>query len=170
MKMQNNLTGIEYSDEWYTDQETVNKAWMLLGVAHGDIIMCPFDTEQSLFVQKAKSQGHEVIFGIRDFLENDSYKFDKLITNPPFSIKDKVIKQIFKYGKPAAVMLPLDILGGVKRHSLYSEYHTPSIFIPTKRIAYYDKTWTKRPAANFHSVIARFNMPHARPIIFELKN
>lgn len=168
MKMQNNLTGNEYSDEWYTDQETVDKAWMLLGVEHNDVIMCPFDTEQSLFVQKAKSLGHKVIYGISDFLENDSYVFDKLITNPPFSIKDKVIEQVYKYRKPAALMLPLDILGGVKRHGLYKLYGAPSIFIPTKRIAYYDETWTKRPAANFHSVIARFNIPSAKPIIFEL--
>jgi hypothetical protein len=64
--------------------------------------------------------------------------------------------------------LPLDILGGVKRHRLYKQYGTPSIYVPTKRISYYDQDWTKRPGASFHSVIARFNLPNSEAIIFEL--
>jgi hypothetical protein len=152
----NNITGNLYSDEWYTDQETVDLCWELLKPDPSDIICCPFDSEQSLFVQKAKLQGNPVIYGIADFLENNNYLFDKLMTNPPFSIKDKVIEQVLKYGKPSILILPLDSLGGVKRHELYSK-NKPFVYIPTRRISYYDQQWKKRPGAAFHSVILGFN-------------
>ena len=168
MKKLNNITGYEYSDEWYTDQETVDLCWMLLGVEHGDVICCPFDSEESLFVKKAKSLGHKVIYGITDFLESDSYEYDKLITNPPFSIKDKVIEKVYHYSKPSLLILPLDSVGGVNRHSLYRQFSPPSLFIPTRRISYYDQNWQKKNGANFHSIIARFNMTHAKALIWEL--
>jgi hypothetical protein len=152
----NNITGNNYSDEWYTDQETVELCWQLLNPEKSDIICCPFDSEQSLFVKKAKSEGHEVIYGITDFLENDSYQYDKLVTNPPFSIKDKVIEQVLKYKKPSILILPLDSLGGVKRHSLYQK-SKPFVYVPTRRISYYDQNWNKRPGAAFHSVMLGFN-------------
>lgn len=152
----NNITGNLYSDEWYTDQETVDLCWQLLEVEPNDIICCPFDSQSSLFVKKAKSLGHEVIYGITDFLKNDTYKFDRLVTNPPFSIKDKVIEQVYKYKKPSVLILPLDSLGGVKRHSMYYKKE-PFVYIPTRRISYFDESWNKRPGAAFHSILLGFN-------------
>lgn len=153
----NNITGNFYSDEWYTDQQTVDLCWKLLDIKPSDVICCPFDSEKSLFVQKAKADGNEVIYNIRDYVGSTHYKYDKLVTNPPFSIKDKVIETVYQYGKDAALILPLDILGGVNRHSMYAKNGAPTVYIPTKRISYYDQTWTKKQGSNFHSVVALFN-------------
>jgi hypothetical protein len=157
MKKLNNITGNEYSDEWFTPKEIVLKCYEILDPKSRSVILCPFDSQESYFVKIGQEQGHKVIFGITDFLEKD-YEFDYLITNPPFSIKDRVIERVFRLGKPATMVLPLDTLGGVKRHSLYKEFGYPEIYVPTKRINYFDNTWTK-PAggSSVHSVILTLN-------------
>lgn len=156
-KKLNNITGNSYSDEWYTDQKTVDKCIELLNPKPNSVIMCPFDSENSLFVKTLKNFGHQVIYGITNYVNSTHYEYDYLVTNPPFSIKDLVIETVFSYGKKSVLVLPLDSVGGVKRHSLYAKYGYPSIYIPTRRIGYFNSNWEKRDGANFHSVIMTFN-------------
>ena len=165
-KIINNITNNSYSDEWYTDQATVDKCLELLSATSGSIVMCPFDSEDSLFVKTLLSRGYQVIHSITDYLTND-YEYDYLVTNPPFSIKDSVIEKVFQSGKRAVLILPLDSLGGVKRHSLYQQYEYPNIYIPTRRVSYYDQTWKKREGSNFHSVIMTFNHNEEPKILWE---
>jgi len=113
-KTLNNITGNTYSDEWYTDQPTVDKCLEILSPVDGSIVLCPFDSEHSLFVQTLQARSHKVIFGISDFLSYVHYEFDYLVTNPPFSLKDRVIQKCYEYGKKSVLILPLDSLGGGK--------------------------------------------------------
>jgi len=166
----NNITGNYYSDEWYTDQATVDLCWELLDIKAEDIICCPFDSEQSLFVKKAKEQGNQVIFGIQDFIGSTNYEFTKLVTNPPFSLKDSVIETVYQYAKPAALILPLDTLGGVKRNGLYAQNGKPAVYLPSKRINYSDKDFQKKQGSNFHSVIMLFNQKIYEGIIWEFEH
>jgi len=166
----NNITGNFYSDEWYTDKKTVDLCWKLLDVQQSDVICCPFDSEKSLFVQKAIENGIEVIYGIRDFIGSANYQFTKLMTNPPFSLKDAVIETVYRYGKPSALILPLDSLGGVKRHSIYAQFGEPSIYLPSKRINYFDEFWEEKQGSNFHSIIMLFNQIKYSGIIWEFKD
>lgn len=166
MNLLNNITKNVYSDEWFTDQETVDKCLKFLSPTKGSTVMCPFDSADSLFVKTLKRQNFDVIFGINDFLSND-YSYDYLVTNPPFSIKDDVIHKIFESKKPSVLILPLDSLGGVKRHWLYRQYEYPQIYIPTRRISYYDQNWVKKKGANFHSVILKFNHNKQSELVWE---
>jgi hypothetical protein len=155
--MANNYLNSTYSDEWYTDQETVDKAIRYLQIKPKSRVICPFDSDKSLFVQTLQKQGHFTMFGMTDFLHSNHYEFDYLITNPPFSIKDAVIQTVYQYGKPGLLMLPLDILGGVKRSALYATYGAPKVIVPIRRISYFDLNYVKRKGSNFHSVYALFN-------------
>ena len=82
--------------------------------------------------------GHEVIYGIQDFIDGPLRQCDYIITNPPFSIKDKVIEKVYEYAVKTVLILPIDALGGVKRHSLYKRHGYPGVYVPSRRIAYYD--------------------------------
>ena len=152
----NNITNSYYSDEWYTDKEIVNLIqgeFLDLGIdVDSSVVMCPFDSDKSEFFK----QNTQVIHNITDFIEGD-YKYDILMTNPPFSIKDSVIEKVFKDGKPSALILPLDSMGGVKRHKMYNQYHFPYVLTPNRRISYTNEQGEKKKGSSMHSIIMFFN-------------
>lgn len=80
----------------------------------GDRILLPFDTAESNFTKIITAEyDKQAIWGIQDFLTRD-YEFDYLISNPPYSIKDKIIERCIDLGKPSVLLLPIDTLGGYK--------------------------------------------------------
>jgi hypothetical protein len=165
----NNITGPIYSDEWYTCQQTVDIAIKLLDPEPNSLILCPFDSENSLFVKTLEAMEHTVIYGIDDFIDGQFRLADYIITNPPFSIKDKVIKKVYEYGLKAVLVMPLDALGGVKRHEMYKEYGYPSVYIPSRRISYIGGEGNVIKGPSFHSVIMTFNQGDSE-LIWEGKN
>jgi len=152
----NGITKNVYSDEWHTSQETVTLAIALLDPKPQSVILCPFDSDNSLFVKTLKEYGYKVLNGMTDFLEMD-YECDYIITNPPFSIKDKVIQRVYDHGVKSLLILPIDALGGVKRHQMYKANGHPVIYMPTRRIAYYDELGQIRKGSSFHSIMMIFN-------------
>ena len=160
------ITGEIMSDEWYTKKETVELMYGLLDPVEGSSVMCPFDTDKSQFVQVGQELGFDVFRNVRNWLESE-YEYDYLITNPPFSIKDQVIEKVLKSGKPSALVLPLDALGGKRRHELYQQYGHPTVYIPTRRINYISENGTDTKSNHFHSVILIFNDPQHRGLIWE---
>ena len=154
------------SDEWYTKKETVELMYQLLEPVEGSVIMCPFDTDKSQFVKVGNDKGFEVFRNIKNWLDSE-YEYDYLITNPPFSIKDRVIEKVLKSGKPSALVLPLDALGGKGRHNLYKTYGYPTVYIPTRRISYISEDGQETKSNHFHSVILIFNDPQSRKLIWE---
>lgn len=83
-------------------------------------IWCPFDTESSEFVISLKEDGHNVIYSHismgYDFFEiydelNDVLKdVDYIISNPPFSRKLDVLRELYRIGKPFAMLMNIEIL------------------------------------------------------------
>lgn len=102
------------SDEWYTPIETVKTMLNVFPPNVGDKILLPFDTDKSNFTKViVREYDPLAIYGINDFLTKD-YKFDYLITNPPYSNKDEIIARCIETGRPCVLVLPIDALGGTK--------------------------------------------------------
>ena len=102
------------SDEWYTPENVVRQMLDLFPPPKGGTILCPFDTADSNFVKVLQENcDNKVVYGVRDFMTRD-YQFDYLITNPPFSYKDRIIERCINTGKPCVLLLPLDTLGGAQ--------------------------------------------------------
>jgi len=152
----NGITKNVYSDEWYTSQDTVNLAIGLLDPRPKSVILCPFDSDNSLFVKTLKDHGHTVLHGMDNFLEAD-YHCHYIITNPPFSIKDRVIQRVYDYGVKSVLIMPIDAMGGVKRHLMYAQHGYPLIYMPTRRISYFDESGAIKKGCSFHSIIMTFN-------------
>lgn len=74
-----------------------------------------------------------------DFLKDKpDFEFDFIITNPPYSLKDKFISKCYGYGKPFALLLPLTALEGIKRGEMFRKYGI-SVLILDKRIDFTGK-------------------------------
>lgn len=163
----NNITNNFYSDEWYTSEQTANLAIEKLNIEKNKTVLCPYDSDKSEFVKQLKKT-NKVLFGMRDFLDA-YYECDYIITNPPFSMKDKVIEKCIEYGVPTLLILPLDSLGGVKRHSLYKKSKV-NIYIPTRRIGYFNEERQLKKGVSFHSIFLIINASQENKIEFEFEN
>ena len=91
-----------------------------------------------------------------DFLKDDPlFKFDVIITNPPYSIKDKFIKRCYELDKPFMLLLPLTALEGKERNELYKKYGIEIIvlnkrinFMKNKNNVWFNTSWFCRGIAD----------------------
>ena len=123
-----------HTDEIYTPKYALD---ILLPFIKGDwtrVWECASGTGK--MVGYLKEEGFEVTADHRDFITDlEVGGIDIIITNPPYSLKDKFLERAFKIGKPFAFLLPITALGGEKRIRLFME-HGLQMIIPTKRINY----------------------------------
>ena len=68
-----------------------------------------------------------------DFLMWQPEKYNCIITNPPYSIKQDFLRRAYNLGKPFAFLLPLTTFETYKRQSMFERYGLEVIFFD-KRI------------------------------------
>lgn len=96
------------SDEWYTPADAIYP--ILKYIRPNSVIWCPFDKEESLFVKILRKEGHSVfcthIEKGQDFLQIDlSNACNYIISNPPFSLRQKVLIKLFDMQKPFMMLM-----------------------------------------------------------------
>ena len=105
------------SDEVFTPAYAVKP--IIKYIKKDSVVWCPFDEEDSEYVRLMREAGFKVIathiFNGQNFFEYEPEKYDVIISNPPFSIKDDIMKRLDELGKPYAMLLPLPTLQGQKR-------------------------------------------------------
>jgi hypothetical protein len=70
-----------------------------------------------------------------DFLKTQPDGWDLLCTNPPYSRKDEFLERAYALGKPFALLLRIDALGGGARNALFRR-HGIELLVPSKRITF----------------------------------
>jgi len=60
-------------------------------------------------------------------------RFDCIVTNPPYSLKDEFVERCYWHDKPFALLMPLTALEGEPKQKLYKE-HGIQLIIPNQRI------------------------------------
>jgi hypothetical protein len=98
--------------------------------------------KESKIVTVLRENGYSVIAthieGGFDFLKFEPADYDLIISNPPFSIKDKFLQRAFSLKKPFMFLLPITSLEGVKRGKMYRE-NGIQLLIPDKRFSFTQK-------------------------------
>ncbi len=129
------------SDEVYTPAYAVRPLLKYLEVFCNKpryTIWCPFDKEDSEYVKIFRAEGYNVIATHIDdgynFFYYEPWRYDFIISNPPFSCKDDVIKRLYELNKPYAILLPIPALQGQKRFPYMKDFQA---LIFDKRINYY---------------------------------
>lgn len=109
-------------------------------------VWCPFDMSNSKYVEVLAAAGYKVIHSHIDegknfFTYEPEEEYDIIISNPPFSIKDDILKRLDELGKPYAMLLPVPTLQGQTRFPYLKDIQYLGF---DKRINYYkDPTMTK---------------------------
>ena len=119
--LQSNRT--KAGDECYTPFYAV--APLLEFIPKNKRIWCPFDEDWSAYYQTFAENGYEVVRS--SLYENQNFfnyepppdSYDVIISNPPYSMKDKVLKRLYELGKPFALLLPVTALQAKGRFRLF---------------------------------------------------
>ena len=122
------LMGKNHSDELYTPKE----AFDLLNsyLPKGKLIFeCAVGSGKlrDYIIQDGKNS---VVCSDNFF--NDFPNYDILVTNPPFSLKDRFLEEAYKRNKPFAMLLPITALEGIKRQEMYKKNGIQILF-PKRR-------------------------------------
>lgn len=111
------------SNECYTPYYAVEP--ILKYVPKDKIIWCPFDEEWSAFYQTFKKNGYNVIRSSltdkQDFFTYEPERWDIIVSNPPFNIKDNILERLYSFNKPFAVILPMNSLQGKTRYDFFKQ-------------------------------------------------
>lgn len=105
-------------DETFTPRYAISPLIKYLN--KNSTIWCPFDYEDSEYVKCFQEEGFKVIYSHIDFNQDfltyePEEPYDIIIGNPPYSIKDKILKRLTQLNKPYAMLLPLPTLQGQSR-------------------------------------------------------
>jgi hypothetical protein len=88
------------------------------------IVWCPFDVEWSAFYRLLTEKGYNVVRNSlsegKDFFEYEPKNWDILVSNPPFSKKNAVLKRAYSLGKPFALLLPVNSIQSKHRFDIFN--------------------------------------------------
>lgn len=107
------------SDEVYTPEIAVLP--LLKYIDKSKTVWCPFDIGgQSKYIEVFKKNGIKTIASHIDTGQNffeyePDEEYDYIISNPPFSIKDMILKRLDELNKPFAMLLPLPTFTRTKK-------------------------------------------------------
>lgn len=112
------------SNECYTPFYAVEP--LLEFIPKDKVIWCPFDEDWSAFYQTFKEQGYQVIrSSLKDQQDFFAYEpdthWDILVSNPPFTLKDKILERVYSFQKPFTLLLPANAIQGKKRFPLFQQ-------------------------------------------------
>ncbi len=118
------------SDECYTPSEAVLP---LLKYLNKDKVYyeATSGTSKSI-VNCMRDNGYQCEESTFNFFDNP-HLWDGIITNPPYSIKDKFIEKCYATGKPFALLLPVSAIQGIKRGAIFNK-HGVELLVLNKRI------------------------------------
>ncbi len=138
LKMLNRTNNNEKSDECYTPEVAILPLIVFL---NKDKIYyeCTSRLSNSIVKCLNKNNFKCLSSGNRNFLIDDIPKnINIIITNPPFSKKDKFIKKCFESNKPFALLLPISSLQGQFRGKMFKK-HGIELLVLNKRIDFTGK-------------------------------
>ena len=134
------------TDECYTPEYAVLP--LLKYVSKDLTIWCPFDKPSSAYVKVFEDNGYNVICSHidegGDFFEYEPKEYDIIISNPPFSLADKVLGRLYTLEKPFILLLPLKYLQSKVRGLMFAQMGIQLLSFD-KRIGYYTNGDMSKP-------------------------
>ena len=155
------------NDERYTPRLLVTP--ILDFIKPNSIIWCPFDTEDSQFVQVFKRDGRfEVKYGHistgQNFFTVSPPTCDYIISNPPFSQKLQVFERLYDLGIPWAMLMNIEILNyQIIGEFFYTIGKQLQLLVMDKKVSFDGNTSSFNTSYFCHNVLPNNLMFHHLP-------
>lgn len=150
------------TDEWYTTARSVSLIIPYIKKRGYQRILCPFDKPESNFVKLFTEEGFDVTYGHietgQDFFDiQDFSQFDAVVSNPPFSKREKILRKLFETGIPFGLILNFNGLFDSKiRFDLFRN-NDFELLIPSGRMHFFNED-IKGKSPQFQSVYVCKNL------------
>lgn len=130
-------------DEQYTPKYGVEVLLPYIQHLKDKTIWCPFDKEDSQFVQVLRANGFNVICShledCHDFLTYEPSVWDVMISNPPYKNKRVYWERALDLKKPFALLLPINILSdSIINTTMREREREFQLLIPSRRMRFYN--------------------------------
>lgn len=131
------------TDEWYTPTCAIEIIVPFLKAKSFKKILCPFDKEESNFVKVLSKHGFDVNFshietGMDFFKYEDFSNYDAIVSNPPYSKRQKIIERLYEKNVPFAMIMNYNgLFDNRKRFELFRN-NGVELLVPCGRIAFFN--------------------------------
>lgn len=131
-----------YYQQWGWDEQYTPRSWVELLLPYiqhhkGKIVRCPFDKEDSQFVQVLREDWFEVVHSHieedGDFFAGEPWKWDVMVSNPPYKNKRAYRERALDLWKPFALLLPTNILSDSVINVTMRERERVPVTYPAKK-------------------------------------
>jgi hypothetical protein len=109
----------------------LKKAWIIWEPAMGTGNLVNYLSLKGFNVIGTDIKDPEVLPS-HDFLQWQPENFDCIITNPPYSLKQKFLERCYSLDRPFALLLPLTTFETKKRQALFKKHGVEVIFLPER--------------------------------------
>lgn len=139
-------------DEYYTPAYIVEILVPYIKQKKYKTIWCPCDKESSEYVKVFIKEWFEVIYSHidewKDFLLYEPIKeYDIIITNPPFSIKNKIFDRCVELDKPFCLLMSATSIQSASFVKILSKIKEFNVMMFDKRISY---NWDRPPFPSWY--------------------
>jgi len=160
-------------DEWFTPPEAIYP--IIRYLKSNSIILCPFDTKESNFAKILESKGFIVHFTHKfngeDFFNTPCpEECDYIVSNPPYSLRNRILQRLFEIGKPFAMLMNTNgLFDSSLRWNLFKKNNFTLIYL--KGRVNYMEEYGKKPKSSppFQSAYICSQISEQQ-IIFEEQN
>lgn len=119
-------------------------------------ILCPFDKEESNFVKVLKERGFDVTYSHietgTDFFDIDDLdSYDAIVSNPPFSKRQKILEKLFDTKIPFAMIMNFNGLFDSRTRWEMFKHNQFELLVPCGRMHFFNES-CKGNSPNFQSI------------------
>ena len=130
------LKNDHYQTPWYAIkplEKYIPRDWRIWDCACGECQIVKYfvnNTENDCF-------GSDIlgILGVDFLTTNIEYKFDCIVTNPPFSLKTEFLERAIAFNKPFAFLMNITSIETQRRQKVFQDAGM-QLLLPNKRISY----------------------------------
>lgn len=145
-----------HGDEYYTPQKAVDMIVPYIVRGGYKRIWCPFDKTESNFVRTFIDLGFEVKYGHietgQDFFDYTDPLGEIIVSNPPFSKRDKIFERLYEWDIPFALIINFNGLFDSKKRADIFRQHKVEMLVPRGRMKFYHRDMGLLNSPNFQSI------------------